>query len=179
MLLVITCLSFERADDLLSVTNAGFEGVRDTVLAPPVNWKKNGMDSIVWGTDEDNKHSGKRSLIIRTPPNATSPQYCSFNQRLPIRVLKPTRFVVTAYIKTELQAGNIGLWAHARNKWDRKTGFEEVKVNKVRTGWTKYSLSIILDNETSDLYLGGYIDGRGTVWYDDFVIEQRDEIIAN
>jgi hypothetical protein len=42
------------------------------------------------------------------------------------------------------------------------------------TDWQKYSMYLLVNKETKNLYFGTYLMGTGTVWFDDFAIEEFD-----
>jgi len=159
------------------ITNPGFELLRDTLPSLPSGWKARTHDHYSWQVDSTQSHSGKHSLKIHNELNQDTLIFSAFSQVCSIRTTNVKKILLSVYIKTENTSRDAGLWCQLWDKNDKTTGFvslQTLRITTPRTGnWTKFSLELIINPEIKKLLFGGFLKGTGTVWYDDFSIEEN------
>ncbi len=83
--------------------------------------------------------------------------------------------MITAFIKTSALDERAGLWCQVRDRNGRKIDFQNFEMQNIlvegTADWKKYTLRVIVDTNAVNLVLGGYLEGNGTAWFDDFAVE--------
>lgn len=153
--------------------NSGFEQKAGTNL--PASWKLVPTEGYTVAQVDDVKHLGKYSLkMIGKPVDAAT--HMNVSQRLSVNYKQIKRIRLTAYIKTEQLKGNVVLWYNIFDAKNKQIDFDNSEsFGIIATGtkdWQKYAMDIIVNKDAKDLKLGAYVKGTGTVWFDDFAIEE-------
>jgi hypothetical protein len=103
-------------------------------------------------------------------------KFIPFSQVVEFDVKNFKKVAVTVYIKTQDIKGTAGLWCQIWNKDNKQIGFQNLELQDTKisgtNNWKKYSLSLIVNSNCKRLLLGGYLMGTGSVWYDDFALEE-------
>jgi len=171
----LTFLSF-----LLSLTayaqiqNAGFDQQSAGNSNPVAPWNVKTVEGYKYELDNSNKHSGTSALKIsaKEPKKGT---YQPFSQQVPIEVKHLKRIAVTAYIKCEDVMGESTLWCQVWDENNKQIGFQNLGGQGIKiagtAGWKKYSMPITVNVKAKKLLLGGYLNGSGAAWFDDFEVE--------
>ena len=161
------------------ISNPGFEIIRDTAQSLPASWKAKMPDHFGWKIDTAHFYSGKQSLMMENQLNKDSLQFSPFSQTCPVTIDRVKKIYLTVYIKTENVSHDAGLWCQLWDKNNTSVGFTSLQVLNIKTSgtrnWTKYSIALTVSPEIKKLLLGGFLKGTGTVWYDDFKIEEAPE----
>lgn len=81
---------------------------------------------------------------------------------------------LTGYMKLEnVKKGNAGLLMRidGYGKYEM-LAFENMRDQKVKgtSDWKKYSIKLPYSNRAKAIYIGGILDGKGTAWFDNFVV---------
>lgn len=157
------------------ITNSSFELKRDTIKSLPTDWRAKLKPKFNWQIDTAVFHSGKQSLTMSNDLNLDSTVFSPFSQICSINVEKVKKINLTAFIKTKNVSKNVGLWCQLWNKDNKQIGFSSLETQqeiiKGTTSWTKYTVTLLVNEDVKKLLLGGFLQGTGQVWYDDFNIE--------
>lgn len=157
------------------IKNNDFEFSRDTVATLPKDWSIKKIIGFDFGLDKEIKYSGANSFNIKSTQTIDSNKFIPFSQVVNFDVQNFKKIAITVYIKSKDITGNAGLWCQIWNKDDKQIGFQNLELQKTKiigtTDWKKYSISLVVNSNCKKLLLGGYLQGTGSVWYDNFSIE--------
>lgn len=158
------------------ITNADFEKNRDTLPLLPENWRAYQIEGFDFKLDKETKISGEKSICLKSLTTVDANQFMSFSQVVPFDKKQFVRIVISAYIKTKDLKGNAGLWCQIWDINNEQIGFANLEqqgtIISGTNEWKKYSLTLTINSNCKKLLLGGYIQGNGTIWYDDFSINE-------
>lgn len=158
------------------IANSDFEKSRDTIPSLPNNWGIKKIEGFEFSLDGENKVSGEKSFCLKASPTLDTKKFLPFSQIVPIEKQQLTRLAISVYIKTKDLNGNAGLWCQIWDKDSKQIGFANLEQqNTIISGtneWKKYSLILTINSNCKKLLLGGYLQGNGTIWYDDFSINE-------
>jgi C-terminal processing protease CtpA/Prc len=111
--------------------------------------------------------------IISTAKNNYK-DFIPFSQTLKVKFDGLKKIALSVFIKTDSISQNAGLWCQLWGK-NGQIGFENLEMQYIKINgtndWKKYSLILLVDTSVKTLVFGGYLQGNGTVWYDDFEIK--------
>ncbi|WP_316845195.1 S41 family peptidase [Pedobacter psychrodurus] len=159
--------------------NPGFEQKTDANL--PADWALVPTTGYTVSQVNDVKNQGAYALKIEGKPNDAS-TYINVKQKLPVDYKKVKRIRIAAYIKTEQLKGNVVLWCQIWDAKNNQIGFENSEsLGIIATGtkdWQKHAMEIIVNKDAKYLVFGTYIRGQGTVWLDDFAVEEYEGATA-
>jgi len=157
----------------LQLLNSGFEQKSGTNL--PIDWKLVPAAGYNVSQVDDVKHLGAHSLKIEGKPHDASASI-NVKQKFPVDYKQVKRIKVAAYIKTEQLKGNVVLWYQIWNTKEKQIDFgSSESLGVMATGtknWQKYAMEFIVNKDAKNIVFGAYIRGQGTVWFDDFSIEE-------
>lgn len=163
------------------IENSGFETQNDSISTLPNKWNFKSIEGYKISTDSINKYEGQKTLKMEST-DGNSEKFMSFSQVVEIDVPKLKKVAITAYIKTEGIVGNANIWCQIWDKNNNMIGFNSLQKQHVlidkTNNWKKYSLEMILNTDCKKLLLGGLLSGKGTVWFDQFNIEEVNTISA-
>jgi hypothetical protein len=158
------------------ITNSDFEKSRDTIPSLPNNWGIKKMEGFEFSLDNENKVSGDKSFCLKASSLVDANKFIPFSQIVPIEKQKLVRIAISTYIKTKDLNGNAGLWCQILDKNNKQIGFANLEqqgtIISGTNEWKKYSLVLNINTNCKKLTLGGYLQGNGTIWYDDFSINE-------
>jgi len=172
----ITIILLLNASTLFGqITNSGFETQNDSIATLPNNWYFKKIDGYKASTDPNFKFEGQKSLKIGSTDGDLN-KFMPFSQIVELNVPQLKKVTITAYIKTEEIVGNATVWCQIWDKDKNQIGFNSLQVQNVlidkTNDWKKYSLEMVLNTNCKKLLLGGLLNGKGTVWFDQFSIEE-------
>lgn len=157
--------------------NPGFEQKINAGTDQPKDWNLVPVEGYTATLTDQVKHSGIYSLKMVGNPTDPS-KYMNVTQTLAVNYPAVKRIKVTAYIKTENLKGNVAMWCQIWGENKKRIGFEnsgsQGLIINGTADWQKYSMTLVVSKETKNLYLGAYAMGTGTVWFDDFAIEEME-----
>lgn len=158
--------------------NPGFEQKSTMVAHLPMNWNLVPVQGYTAELTDEVKHDGAYSLkMIGNPADAS--KFMNISQNVMVNYGRLKRIKITAYIKTENLKGNVAMWCQIWDGNKKTIGFENSLMQGTTisgtTDWQRYSMTLLLDRDTKSLYFGAYTQGTGTVWFDDFAIEEIKE----
>lgn len=158
------------------IRNSSFEnhGVNPKL---PANWGLMEKKTYSVALDSAEKRSGKLSVKI-SGTDSLAGDFQGISQLVNLQTDKMKRVGLSVYIRTAEVRGYVATWCQIWNrKLNKMVGFENIVYQQPRitgTGnWTKYTLSLMLDRGVDQLVFGGYLQGSGSVYFDDFTIEER------
>lgn len=158
------------------IFNADFEKSKDTIPFLPKNWNANQVEGFDFKLDNETKVSGEKSICLKSLTSKTTNQFLSFSQIVSFEKNQSIRIAISAFIKTKDLNGNAGLWCQIWDINNEQIGFANLEqqgtIISGNNEWKKYSLILNINSSCKKLLLGGYIQGNGTVWYDDFSINE-------
>ena len=156
------------------ILNGSFEIPSDSLPKSPAEWNFTNNELVSFSLAADTKSSGVKSLHVDMSNNTSSNNYY-FSQTTPFQGKKMQRIVLSFYIKSDVD-GAAGIWWQVRDKDNNQIGFMNSGMSgkqvSGKTEWTKYSLMLTVDEHCSQFIIGGYVSGKGHVWYDDFKVEE-------
>lgn len=123
----------------------------------------------VWGKynaeiDTKTVYSGKHSLMISSTSATT--KYGAFTIKIPAR-FKGKTIRVEGFIKTEDVSGDTGLFLRLnRDKAVLKYHDESYLKHQGTHDWKAFTIRQEYLPETNAIYVGGILNGEGTVWFD-------------
>ncbi|MEJ7559884.1 MAG: S41 family peptidase [Pedobacter sp.] len=171
--LSLTLITFLLSFDCYSqITNKGFDSSSaDSAILP---WKVKPVSGYSYTLDKKTKHAGVSALRIFSAKNEKD-SFMPFSQVVPITVDKLKKLAVTAYIKCSDVQNEGTLWCQILDGNGKMIGFQNLGTQGVKVGgtsdWKKYTMLMTVNAKAKKLLLGGYLSGTGTVWFDDFNIE--------
>lgn len=167
-------LSFSTTSINAQILNSSFEVSNDSLPKNPKNWSFINTEAVTFSLTSQTKISGNKSFHVNTS-NDTSSKSHYFSQSIPFQGKKLQRVILSYYIKSDLE-GIAGVWWQARDKDDNQIRFTNSGLqNQQVTGkseWTIRSLLLTLNETCNQFILGGYIQGKGNVWYDSFNVKE-------
>ncbi len=160
------------------IRNNGFELAKPDTVSMPQDWNIRKMSGFEFGIDKEIKYLGINSFTIKSTSDSALGKFIPFSQLVEYDVKQFQKIAITVYIKTKDVMGNAGLWCQIWDKDGKQIGFQNLEMQQTKiTGtseWKKYELKLILNDNCKKILLGGYLQGLGTVWYDDFAIETKE-----
>lgn len=164
------------------IKNPGFEESVDTTN-PPNHWFIKQKSDYTVTLNTTCKHTRRNSFSIKNTSTNDSTVFLPFSQKVEINeVTSIKRISLTVHIKSADIKGTAGLCCQIRDK-TKQTGFQNLQIQKTitreTTDWSNYKLKLLLTPHDQKLVLGGYLQGSGTVWYDDFALENDPLLLAS
>lgn len=179
ILLYAIFLLFLKTSANAQILNNSFEIANDSIPENPKDWSFLSNESVNFSLTFATKVSGSKSLLVDVSNNTTSKSYY-FSQTVNFEGEKLQRVALTYFIKCDIE-GMAGIWWQARDAENNQIGFTNSGLqNQQSTGkteWTKHTLILTINEKCSQFIIGGYVRGRGNVWYDDF--EVKEIVLAN
>jgi len=172
----ITIILLLNASTLFGqITNPGFEIQNDSIATQPGQWRFKNVEGYKASTDSNIKFEGQKSLKIESTDGSLN-KFMPFSQIVELNVSQLKKVAITAYIKTEDIVGSATIWCQIWDKDKNQIGFNSLQVQKVMidktNDWKKYSLEMVVNTNCKKLFFGGLLGGKGTVWFDQFSIEE-------
>ncbi|HXC07024.1 MAG TPA: S41 family peptidase [Bacteroidia bacterium] len=156
------------------IKNSGFELPVASLPQLPDNWTilaNTGYNVLL---DTSIKHGGRSSLQINASEAHLDGKDLTFQQILPFNSPTLIRIEVSAWIRTSDIEDLVGLYCHSLDQQGKKIfGGSLRQQGIVLTGtneWKKYSCTVVVDPNTHSIKFGGYLRGKGKVWFDDFEV---------
>jgi len=155
---------YSQTSTLQPPLNLGFEFLEQ---GKPRGWAIYGGEGYQATTDSSQLKSGKYSACLEYKEGQIG--FKSFAYTLPFNY-QGNKITLSGYIKTEdVSDGFASLWMRI----DPSVGYKDMS-NQGITGtmeWTRYEISMDLDPEiTTQIDVGGYLSGKGTMWLDDLSV---------
>ncbi|NIF07060.1 hypothetical protein F3J23_16605 [Chryseobacterium sp. Tr-659] len=159
-LLSISCNSQNNKD-----YNFGFETkTRNNSL--PEGWYHWG--NIIAKNESALFQAGKKSVIIQSPTQASEGgiSYTLFN------IFQGKELRLEGYVKTEKVENSAGLFISLARGDQQPLGSNEIKTENVHgtTDWKKYTITLPITENQGTLQIGGFLKGKGKVWFDSFKV---------
>ncbi|MCP5046041.1 MAG: hypothetical protein GY940_02645 [bacterium] len=154
----------------------------DFEKATPEGWTMAG-EGFEIQLDKTDAAGGKQSLRFQCAgePSRVFPSFASC--RLPVERFRGKRVRYSASLKTRDAESRFFIWLRADKGIDpleardmsEETGDifsnEGLKGPKGTTEWKRFTIEMDVPKETTDLYLGASLAGKGTAWLDEAAIE--------
>jgi hypothetical protein len=159
------------------IKNNDFETAKVDAENLPQDWNIKKMNGFEFSLDKETKHLGTNSFTIKSTSDSALGKFIPFSQVIEYGVIEFQKIAITVYIKTKDVKGNAGLWCQIWDKDNKQIGFQNLEMQQTKiigtSEWKKYELNLILNSNCKKLLLGGYLQGLGAVWYDNFTIETK------
>ncbi len=154
------------------IVNPGFESPKPEAGARFDGWftgQHAGPESYEFMIDEAVYHSGKQSMRIR---NIGPEPYGLIDQPLPAEMLREKKVALSAWLKTEGTSGEgAGLTLRAMaGSVILAHNFMQENLVRGTQDWQRYTITLQIPEKTAKLEIGVMLQGKGTVWADDFEI---------
>lgn len=167
--LVTTSLSFAQ------IANPSFELNKADSTDYPQNW--NLKKSSAFETKLSSiAHTGQKSVCMQSISKNDGQTNTAFSQVIKMDVKEMKKIKISAYIKTkevELATGILCQVMDVNNNDIAYANLDTQNKNiKGTNEWTQYSLEMTLTPKCKQLKIGAYLIANGTVWFDDFKIEE-------
>jgi erythromycin esterase len=120
--------------------------------------------------DEEQKHTGKRSLRLAF---REAGDFGVATSRVPVDAVKGKRLRLIGFIKTEeITEGWAGLWMRVDGPGG-VLAFDNMQQRGITgtTGWTRYEIELDVAEEAVNINFGALLAGNGTVWVDSLSFE--------
>jgi hypothetical protein len=152
------------------IANPGFESQTGSL---PENWNIKKVDGYTINVTSAEKHSGQKALHISN--NTGAGNFQSFSQTIAISVQDIDNIALNVYVKLKDVKNNIALWCQLWDSTGKQIGFYNSGQNGVLNGtsdWQELKMKMVADKHVKKLFFGGYLNGSGEVWFDDFSLEK-------
>ncbi len=173
-LAALLTLSLIFAAAQAQISNPGFETASDTLTTMPFAWKKRSTESYTVKLTDQEKYSGGKSLQIESA-GAAPGSYQSVTQSVPVKANGLKRVGLTVYIKTNNVRGNVQLLAQISDSKGKMISYQNSAMQQAAVSgtndWKKITLKFTIDSNAKTLLLGASFMGSGSLWLDDFAIE--------
>ncbi|MCF8716496.1 hypothetical protein JM658_16865 [Joostella atrarenae] len=147
--------------------NLGFEELKAEESLPKY-WFKSGDYHI--SNDSLNHVEGKNAVMISSTDNSSSSSYGYITLKLPESV-RGEQIKLEGYMKTENVDGGAGLFLKIE-RFGKSLEFDNMFKKGIQgtTNWQKYEIHLPNHENATDIYIGGILKGKGTVWFDNFKV---------
>jgi hypothetical protein len=159
-----------------SLVNGSFEG-------GIAGWEVSGVRDSV-DLDSAVSHDGSASLRMRGSRSTSGKQVPQVKQAIQLSGYAGRRVRITAYVKSE----NVSRWgtiyADLEERTDsnasRRLAHDDLYTRPVpyTSDWNQYSIVMDVPQGNIVLTVGAFVDGGGTLWVDDVLIEQVGQEVA-
>jgi C-terminal processing protease CtpA/Prc len=159
----VCCLTKSYAADF----NFGFEKTTPNQKLPD-NWFEWGSGYLL-SIDTTVKHSGKNSVLIKSPDNRTTENFGCAAYSIPA-IYEGKEIELRAYMKLkDIKDGSIGLMLRI----DGPSGglaFDNMQQKNIQgtSDWKMYSVVLKYPEDANTIYIGAILSGTGELWVDDF-----------
>jgi hypothetical protein len=158
-----------------NIKNKDFEQAKVSAQTLPADWNLPQVKGYSSTLDQTEKHAGKSSFKISNT-DSTVKGYQTFSQVIPLTINKLKRLGISVYIKTKDVKGEVATWCQLWDKNDKQVGFQNLGLQQGPISgsgeWKKYTLNLTVDQDIKKLFFGSYLGGTGSVWFDDFEVEE-------
>lgn len=154
------------------IRNADFEivGMNEDLLG----WKLSSRGIHQIHVDSTVSCHGKNSIRILSPSGGTT-KYATFSQTLALNCKETTKLFLSCFVKAKNNLGSYGLTCVLLDSLGNEIGFENTdsgqSFDTTEGSWTKYSLPILVDKNVVTIRFWGYLQGQGSVWFDNFGLQ--------
>jgi len=160
------------------IKNADFETRLDSTSLLPVGWGFQKLQGFTASLDTAEKHSGKYAFAI-TNADSTAAGFLSISQVVPVTITGLKKIAVTVYIKTKDLKGSVAIWSQLWDSNNKQIGFQNSGMQGMslagNNDWKQYKLNLTVNKDVKKLLLGTYLAGTGSVWFDDYSIEESQQ----
>nr|WP_294894835.1 S41 family peptidase [uncultured Pedobacter sp.] len=175
-ILFLPSLAYSQSSAIGSIRNYSFEISKDSLTNLPSGWWFKPEEGFSFTLDSLESHSKKKSLRVTGNDQSGVSKFAPFSQVTKINIDKTKIVVFSVYIKTKDVIGNAGFWCQIWDKNDKQIDFNSLDMTgDIISGtndWKKYTLRFTMNEESKKIVIGGFLKGRGQVWYDDFTITE-------
>ncbi|HYV91447.1 MAG TPA: S41 family peptidase [Chitinophagales bacterium] len=167
LFVLLSALSYAQ-----SPFNLNFETLNDDKITP-AGWdlssKRSGAKTCIVQLDSTVIYEGKYSLSISSDPNSELKYFGECDYAIPAQYAGK-KIELRGYLKTENvgSKGFAGLWMRI-DQYDDLLEFDNMEKRKI-TGthdWQRYAITLPLDDEATEIHVGGVLAGTGKIWVDD------------
>ena len=147
--------------------NLNFETLRKDSVTGVHAWKT--REHVTAHSTQETIHSQQ---VMKLSGNYTSQKPGFFYQHIPFTPKGLVRYKVSAYIRCENVAeGNAGLYAYGK-RGAEFINYADLLNLQGTHDWQRYSFEIWLDERVTHFRIGGQLTGSGSVWFDQFSVEE-------
>lgn len=133
----------------------------------------NNFDKYEVTIDQMNFHSGNQSVKMSQTESLYTENFATVMQQVSAKNYINQRVRLSAYLKSESIEGWGGIWLRIDGKNFEQLAFDNMQ-NRPVTGtndWNYYSSVLDVSQEAEVLNFGFLLQGKGTLWADDFCLE--------
>ena len=140
-------------------------------------WKPSGSapDKYDIGLWKIGGHDSKQCGMIRSSKSDYfSDDYASLIQAISSQKYLGKRIKMTAYMKTRAVTDHAGFFLRADHEdLNKPITFDNMRDRPIKgtTDWTAYSIELDIPVSASKIAFGGYLHGKGQIWFDDISFE--------
>ncbi|WP_316803682.1 S41 family peptidase [Pedobacter nototheniae] len=158
------------------IKNDSFENRSESSAALPAAWGIKLIEGYSAGMDDTIYHTGKSSFKIIGKESIKPGAFQSISQLITYEPAGLRQVAVSGYLKTNEVMGSVAFWCQVWDKDNKIIGFQNIQSQQPLingTGdWEKYQLNLTVPRNTKKLLFGVYLAGTGTVWMDDFKLNE-------
>jgi len=157
----------------VALVNAGFETIRRGTSDVPAGWflfQHAGPRSYTYVVDGAQQKSGERSMRL---DNIGPEFYGAIAQKLDARLWKGKVARFSGWVKTADVNPNGAVLTLLASKGS-ETIAHNFMLDALITGttdWKRYTISLLLPQDTNSIEVGVMLHGKGSVWLDDVELE--------
>lgn len=142
-----------------------------------------GLDLVAWqhrGVDLGSR-APYQSMRLNRTDDTSSAETSSRAVAQVVQMIDPTPYhgkevKVRAAAKAESEAGQTYLWLYADDPRQPSTSPEELLDRPIASSdWNTYERTATVDSNAQQITFGGFMQGAGKAWFDDFTLLVRDD----
>ncbi|UEG51464.1 S41 family peptidase [Mucilaginibacter daejeonensis] len=156
------------------ISDPGFEAVSDTLSTQPLFWEGTAEKGYTMKVATDEHRTGNRSLQIQGTESLQGRQ--SIYQATTIKMDTLKQILLTCYVKTKDVSSSVQLFCQV---WDSRNRIISTRTSQMQDSglsgtndWKQLTLKFLADTNARRVKLGAYLMGNGTVWLDDFALQE-------
>ncbi|WP_295767316.1 S41 family peptidase [uncultured Mucilaginibacter sp.] len=159
------------------LSNPSFETVSDTLNIQPMFWDVNLEQGYSVKVTSEEHNTGAKSLRISGKESLRGRQ--SIMQNTVINANQLKQILLSCYVKTKDVSGSVQLFCQVR---DSKNRIISIRTSQMQDAglsgtndWKQLTLKFLADTNAKKITVGAYLIGNGTVWLDDYSVQELPE----
>ncbi len=131
------------------------------------------------GTDYETVLDGKSSGYLKSKAEVDSTNSATMMQMFKANRYKRKRVRLSSYIRTKNVKNSAGMWMGVEDTMGELVQLDNMSNRPVKgsTDWNHYSIVLDVPNNSTTILFGIILSGKGTIWANQFFLEEVDENI--
>ncbi|MEF3327398.1 MULTISPECIES: hypothetical protein [Oceanobacillus] len=144
-------------------------------------WFLTGLDPLSYemGIDYEIVLEGKASGYLKSKTEVDSTSFATMMQMFKANRYKGKRVRLSSYICTKGVKNSAGMWMGVKDTMEELVQLDNMSNRPVKgsTDWKLYSIVLDVPNNSTTILFGIILSGKGTVWANQFFLEEVNENI--